>query len=100
MIDVNVELTQKVAGLARLDLSKEEVTQFTDQLKKILGYIEQLNEVNVPADVKPIYSPLEFNAPLRSDVAHAGELSADGKPKVLTSAPEALYDGFKVPPIL
>lgn len=100
MIDVNVELTQKVADLSRLDLSKTEITQFTEQLNKILGYIGQLNEVQVPSDVEPLYSPLEFNAPLRTDVAHASETQADGKPKVLSCAPESLYDGFKVPPIL
>jgi oligopeptide transport system substrate-binding protein len=37
--------------------------------------------------------------PLREDVVHSFELS-HGHPKVLDSAPDVLYDGYKVPPII
>lgn len=96
---VEESLTRKVAFLSRLSLSDEEVRAFTPQIDKILNYIEQLSEVKTEG-VKPLFSPVEWNAPVRPDVAKPGLKDADGKPKVLRSAPETLYEGFKVPPIL
>jgi aspartyl-tRNA(Asn)/glutamyl-tRNA(Gln) amidotransferase subunit C len=37
----------KLAGLARLDLSDEEVKEFTSELSQILQYVEQLQGVDV-----------------------------------------------------
>ena len=41
-----------VAKLAKLNLSKEEITKFKDQLSKVIEYIEELNEVNTD-DIEP-----------------------------------------------
>lgn len=43
-----------IAILARLRLSKEEHSRFKADLSSILGYIDQLNQVNT-ADVEPLY---------------------------------------------
>jgi aspartyl-tRNA(Asn)/glutamyl-tRNA(Gln) amidotransferase subunit C len=96
---VEESLTKKVAFLSRLYLSDAEVKAFTPQLEKILKYIEQLSTVDTEG-VKPLFSPVEWSAPERKDVAHPGPKDEQGKPKVLSSAPETLYEGFKVPPIL
>lgn len=96
---VTEELTRKVADLARLELTDHEVTTFSAQMQKTLGYIEQLTAVNTDG-IEPQYHPFEMPTPLREDVVVARALDSKGKPKVLEHAPEVLYDGFKVPPIL
>ncbi len=93
------EMTQKVAHLARLKLTEEELTTFTNQVGDILKYVEKLQEVNVEG-VAPMTHPLELNTPMREDVAVPSPINAEGKPKVLDSAPDVLNDGYKVPPIL
>lgn len=100
MVDVTESLTRKVAHLARLELTDEEVRLYTEQMKKTLGYIEQLNRVQVDASVVPMYHPLEIETPMRDDVVRAPFVDENGKPKVLKDAPNVLYDGFKVPPII
>lgn len=97
--DVTPELTRKVAGLARLSLTEDEVTRFTEQFKQVLGYVGQLQSVDttgVPAMTHALETPL----PMREDVARDYPRGVDGSPKVLGPAPETLHDGFKVPPIL
>lgn len=104
MAEVNESLTRKVADLARLELSDSEVVQFTQQLEKILHYVDQLSEANVVGPegrpIDPMVSPLEMATPLRPDVMKTFGVDAEGRPKVLGPAPEVLYEGYKVPPII
>ncbi len=98
-VEVTPELTRKIADLARLELSNEEVQTFTGQLGDILRYVDSLQEVDV-SKIEPLTHPLELQTPMREDVIVPSPVDAEGKPKILKSAPEVLYDGFKVPPIL
>ncbi len=43
---------QHIAKLARLDLTKDELKKYGDQLSSVLNYVDQLKEVDV-ADVEP-----------------------------------------------
>ncbi len=99
MVDVNEALTRQVAALARLELSENEVKTFSSQLSQIIKYVEKLQEVDVKG-VEPLSHPIDLPTPLRPDVVLASPTDLEGKPKVLQAAPEVLYDGFKVPPIL
>jgi aspartyl-tRNA(Asn)/glutamyl-tRNA(Gln) amidotransferase subunit C len=47
MADLTRDDVLKLARLARLDLSDDEVTEFTSELTAILGYVEQLSSVDV-----------------------------------------------------
>jgi aspartyl-tRNA(Asn)/glutamyl-tRNA(Gln) amidotransferase subunit C len=44
---------EKIAELARLELTEEETGSFTEQLSAILGYIDKLNELDT-TDVLPM----------------------------------------------
>jgi aspartyl-tRNA(Asn)/glutamyl-tRNA(Gln) amidotransferase subunit C len=99
MVEVNEKLTRQVAELARLELSDQEVQLFTSQLGEVLKYIDQLQSVDV-SGVEPLTHALDLVHPLREDVIKPSPVDAAGKPKVLSSAPDVMYDGFKVPPIL
>ena len=99
MAEVNESLTLKVADLARLELSEKETQLFTEQLQTILSYVDQLTQVKVNG-VEPMTHPLEIEIPLREDTVIPFPTDENGHPKVLKHAPETLYDGFKVPPII
>ena len=95
----NQALIRKVADLARLELTPEEVQTFAQQIGDVLGYVKKLEGVDV-AGVEPLTYPFDSGAELREDIVIPGLKSEDGHPKVLKSAPESLYDGYKVPPII
>jgi aspartyl-tRNA(Asn)/glutamyl-tRNA(Gln) amidotransferase subunit C len=99
MVEVNEELTRHVARLSRLKLSDSEVITFTSQLGEILKYVEQLQSAAVDG-VEPLTHPFALETPLRPDVIVPSPVDENGKPKVLQSAPEVMFEGFKVPPIL
>jgi aspartyl-tRNA(Asn)/glutamyl-tRNA(Gln) amidotransferase subunit C len=99
MVAIDEALTRRVSHLARLELTESEVHAFTGQLREILGYVEQLNEVDVTG-VAPLTHPLALETPLRDDVARPFPTDADGQPRTLGPAPETVDGGFKVPPIL
>lgn len=99
-IEVNEELVRKVADLARLALTDAEVSLYATQMKTTLGYVEQISKVAIPEGTLPLYHPLESETPMREDRVVTPMTTPDGKPKMIRPAPDTLYEGFKVPPIL
>lgn len=88
---------RKIAALARLELTPEEVTLFTKQLSDILGYVEALHSVDtsgIPPTSHPVAAP-----PVWREDAPRPSLNRD---EVLTVAPGAsVRTGlFKVPKVL
>ncbi len=86
---------KKVADLARLQLSSEEVQAFSKQLGSILGYIEKLNQLDT-SKVEPMTNGLDIPTPRRADE----ERKNPGVEKMLSVAPESIYDNYKVPQVL
>lgn len=84
-----------VAGLARLALKEDEVGQFTSQLNAILGYMDQLNELDT-SNVEPTTHVMPLRNVLRDDEAGLS-LPVD---EVLGNAPERDQDHFVVPKII
>jgi aspartyl-tRNA(Asn)/glutamyl-tRNA(Gln) amidotransferase subunit C len=86
---------RKVAKLARLELSEEEIEEFTVQLSAILDYVEKMNELDT-ADVEPLAHCLPISNVLRADSVKASL----GTEKTLANAPQRDGEFFKVPRIL
>jgi aspartyl-tRNA(Asn)/glutamyl-tRNA(Gln) amidotransferase subunit C len=99
MAKITDAITHRVAELARLHLSESEVKLFTAQVDEILGYVDQLAKANVDG-VEPLTHPLDLATALREDRVEPSPVDAEGRPRVLGSAPEVVDGGFKVPPIL
>jgi len=99
MVNVNEKLTQQVAHLARLELSQQEVELFTNQLNQVLQYVQKLQELDVK-NVEPMVHPVSLDSYLREDIIQKPLEDSEGHPLILSSAPETLFEGFKVPPIL
>ena len=84
-----------VASLARLSLSDDELTTFTDQLCVVLETAAQLNAPGLD-DVEPMAQPYPLSNVLRTDEV-VPSLDRD---EVLSQAPAAEDGRFRVPPAL
>lgn len=85
----------KVASLARLSLSDQEITEFGRQLTQILSYVETLNEVDVEG-TEPMPHAVDVRNVFRDDV-RSRSLERDA---ALSNAPESDGRFFLVPQIL
>jgi len=86
---------ERVADLANIELTDEQVSQLEPQLSDIMGFVEQLAEADT-ADVKPLANVVNIDLRLREDAVTDG-----GYPdKVLANAPEETLNYFVVPKIV
>ena len=69
-MEINEELVRKVASLARLNLTDEEVKKFTPQLKDILNAFSHLDSVNTD-NTEPSLQPIPIRNNTRHDEPHA-----------------------------
>lgn len=92
---IDDETVRKVAKLSRLKLKDEDVHRYATQLTSVLGYVAQLNEVNV-AGVEPMAHPLPLSNVLREDAAQPS-LPLE---QVLANAPAKEGPFFAVPKVL
>jgi len=86
---------EKIAELARLKFTEEELENFTPQMNEILSYMDKLNELDTN-DVKPLSHPVEQTNIFRED---------EMKPSVTTeealkNAPSKDEHHFKVPKVI
>ncbi len=63
---ITSDQVKKVSKLANLPLTENQVEQYSDQLSKILEYIDQLNRVNT-SGIFPIYNVSQKKNTLRQD---------------------------------
>ncbi len=86
---------EKVARLARLELSEEEKETFGNQLEQILAYMEQLNQLDTQG-VEPTSHAIPIYNVFRED-----EMKPSfPQEEVLGIAPEEEEGHFKVPRII
>lgn len=86
---------EHVARLARLELSEEELALYTRQLGEVLGYVEQLGEVDV-ADVEPLAHGAGGDNVFRKD----GVKPSLEREKALEGAPDSDGWHFRVPKVI
>ena len=85
----------KVALLARLRLSPGELETFTGQLNAIVGFVEQLGELDT-TDVEPLAHGVEVRNVFREDVRQPALPREDA----LANAPQRNAGSFLVPAVL
>jgi aspartyl-tRNA(Asn)/glutamyl-tRNA(Gln) amidotransferase subunit C len=90
----------KIAKLSRIKMSDEEIAAMVPELNNILGWVEQLGEVDVTG-VEPMTAVIPNVLRLRDDVIDADPLTGGGvQDKVLANAPEAQHGFFGVPKVI
>lgn len=84
-----------IAMLARIHLDEADVPRLQAELNGILGWIEQLNEVNVDG-IEPLTGAATMALKMREDVVTDG-----GYPdKILSNAPDRVGDFYAVPKVV
>jgi aspartyl-tRNA(Asn)/glutamyl-tRNA(Gln) amidotransferase subunit C len=94
-MSVDAATVKRVARLARIKVSDDEAEALRGELNTILGFVEQLNEVDV-SGVEPMTSVLPMAMKKRADVITDGGKAAN----VLANAPSAERDYFLVPKVV
>ena len=94
-VSLSVEEVRKLALLARLDLSDDEVASVAPQLDSILAFVEQLAQLDTTG-VEPMTTALDVDNRWREDV-QTDSLSNE---KALLNAPSHSEGCFLVPPVL
>ena len=94
-MSVDKNTVVKIAHLARIGVEDKNLDAMTDELNKILAWIEQLNEVDTEG-VEPMTSAVETKLRWRQDEVTDGGKSED----ILKNAPESECGFFAVPKVL
>tara|TARA_B100000282_G_scaffold264202_1_gene214617 strand:+ start:5641 stop:5931 length:291 start_codon:yes stop_codon:yes gene_type:complete len=92
---MDINTVHKVARLAALDIDDAGAEKIAPQLSNILGFIEQLSEVNTEG-VEPLANVVDIELALRKDEITDG----DCREKVLANAPEETQGFFVVPKVV
>lgn len=94
-MSVSHEKVRHIAGLARIGMSDAEIEALVPELNNILGWVEQLAEVNTDG-VEPLTAVIDQKLRLREDVVNDGNI----RDEVLANAPEAQHGFFAVPKVI
>ncbi len=86
---------EKIAELALLKFSDEELENLTPQLNEILNYMDKLNEIDTE-NIKPLSHPVEQSNVFRNDELKKS-ISTN---EALKNAPDKDEDHFKVPKVI
>ena len=94
-MDLSCDDVRKVAALARLKVSDSELDSLADDLRKMIGYVEVLNEVDTTG-VVPMVHAIELSNVLRPDIV----LPSLSRSDALCNAPRTDGEYFLVPAII
>jgi aspartyl-tRNA(Asn)/glutamyl-tRNA(Gln) amidotransferase subunit C len=94
-MSVDTATVRHIAKLARIAVSDSEVEALVPELNSILGWVEQLQEVDV-AGVDPMTAVIPNHLQMRPDVVTDGGI----RDSVLANAPVAEHGFFAVPKVI
>lgn len=94
-MSVDIETVKRVARLARIAVTDEDAERMTGELNRILGFVEQLGEVDV-SGVEPMTSVTPMAMKKREDRVTDGNKAAD----IVANAPATEENFFLVPKVV
>ena len=94
-MSVDVTTVKKVASLARIAITDEDAQRLAPELSNILGWIEQLGEVDT-AGVEPMTAVIPNHLRLRDDVVNDGGI----RDQLMKNAPQGEHGFFTVPKVI
>src|SRR3954452_8691347 len=90
---------EKIAQLAHLEITEDEVKMFAPQISEIISYVEQLNEIDT-SNIEPALGGMTPEGEATpSDRADEGQPSL-GQKVALDQAPDGAAGHFRVPKVL
>lgn len=94
-MSLDAATVRRIATLARIRVEDADIPALQGELNSILGWIEQLNEVNVEG-VEPLTGAARMVLKMRDDLVTDG-----GYPdKVLSNAPDRAGNYYAVPKVV
>ncbi|MAY98993.1 MAG: Asp-tRNA(Asn)/Glu-tRNA(Gln) amidotransferase GatCAB subunit C [Micavibrio sp.] len=94
-MSISPQEAKRIAKLARIGISDAEADKIGPELSNILGWIEQLSEVNTD-NVEPLANVANIDLKKRKDEVTDGNIQQD----VLANAPESLEGYYVVPKVV
>lgn len=94
-MSVNNKQVEQIAKLARLKFDENEIENLTNDMNKILGYMDQLNELDTE-NIEPLSHPLDLSNVMREDELIPSITREDA----FKNAPSANEEFFKVPKVI
>jgi aspartyl-tRNA(Asn)/glutamyl-tRNA(Gln) amidotransferase subunit C len=94
-MSVDVATVRRIAHLARIAVADDEIEHLREELNAILGFVEQLSEVDVEG-VEPMTSVTPMEMKKRPDVVTDGGIPED----IIKNAPAAENHFFVVPKVV
>lgn len=94
-MSVDKKTVAKIADLARIAVREDELDPLAAELNNILGWIEQLSEVNTDG-IAPMTSVVEVALPWREDKVTDGGY----RDEILANAPDSAHGFFTVPKVI
>ncbi|MEO1251175.1 MAG: Asp-tRNA(Asn)/Glu-tRNA(Gln) amidotransferase subunit GatC [Pseudomonadota bacterium] len=98
-MSIDKDTVRRVAHLARIAEPEERLAPLADELSGILGWIEQLNEVDIEG-VDAMASTVDVILPMREDVLQDGPTGGGQPDKVTANAPKSDDNFFVVPKVV
>ncbi len=94
-MSVDEATVRKIARLARIAIADEQLPALAGELTAILGWIEQLGEVDT-SGVAPMTAVIPTHLAWRADAITDGNIQSD----ILANAPDATSGFFAVPKVI
>jgi aspartyl-tRNA(Asn)/glutamyl-tRNA(Gln) amidotransferase subunit C len=94
-MSVDVTIVKRVAKLARLAVTEDEAQRMMGELNAILGFVEQLGEVDVDG-VEPMTSVTPMAMKKRTDTVNDGNMAE----RIVANAPMTDSNFFQVPKVV
>lgn len=94
-MSVDLATVKRVARLARIAVSEEDANRMTGELNAILGFVQQLDEVDI-SGVEPMTSIVPMALRRRDDVVTDGNKADD----IVANAPASEENFFMVPKVV
>ena len=94
-MSVDTAIVRHIAKLARLAVTDREVEALVPELNNILGWVEQLQEVDVTG-IEPMTAVIPNQLRLRPDEVTDGAI----RDEVLKNSPDAEHGFFAVPKVI
>ena len=98
-MSVDKETVRKVAKLARIAEPEERLEPLAAEINGILGWIEQLNEVDIEG-VDAMASAVDVSLPMREDVLQNGPTGGGQPENIVANAPKTEDNFFVVPKVV
>ena len=94
-MSIDLQTVKKIASLSRISVTDAEAEAMVPELNNILGWVEQLGEVDVEG-VEPMVSVTPMRLKRRKD----GVTDGGQQDKILSNAPDAREGFFAVPKVV